>query len=397
MPIESIGHVQHELALFSKLYDLPDYVKQADMLDTISPANLPVTACADVRNNTLPLHTKAATYYSWLRYLNKQAEISAKFRPHIEERLTKQAAFWGIDADVAALKKRHDELHKAAELPDSAFALVWAGEDGRKERHYRISNPLEVKAACQAFTEFRDQFGFRDRQTIAKKILAKSAEFGVGLDDDLRETLEKQAGMGLYDPKACAKAICDRVNMVLPEIREEVRDGMRKTAAQVAVNPSLAMDPVNCESLCETLDAFDRMAGLTTKYAEGLPRPEDIVYAAPYSTAADFCKNACELVTGKVYSREQFKKLALADVRSVLGNDIADAVAYGFQVSPEKMSEVASTFPRADAERLESLMEAAAERPVLAHSKRASFSAKELADLATINRFVRELPEPTTV
>jgi hypothetical protein len=397
---QPLGAIQRDLITYSRLYDFPAYVKQADMTDTCHPENLPVAACADVRNNDLPVHTKAATYYSWVRYLNKlaNAEITPKFRAHIEERLTKQAAFWGIEGDIEALKEKHASLHAASDLPDSAYAIVWSSEDGRKERHYRMSNAPETKVASEAFLgPHRDAFGFRDRQTIAKKILDKAAEFGVGLDEDSRETLEKQAGLGIYDPRVCGRAIADRVNMVANEIRSEVRDGMRKTANEVISNPALAMDPENCAALCETLDMFDRMAGLTTKYAEGLPRPEDIVYANPFSTAAEFVKNAAELITGDVFNKEQFKKLALADIRAVMGDEIANAVAFGVkQVDPVKMAEIAGTFDRGTAKALVDLMAEAGQSPVIKHAAHTNFSAKELADLAQLNRFVGELPAATT-
>ena len=393
MATQSLGAIQRELIFNSKLYNFPAYVKEADLPDTLCPVGLATNAYADVRNKELPVHTKAATYYSWLTYLNKQAEISSKLRPHIEARLQKQAGFWGIEGDIEALREKHASLHdaKTASLPDSAFALVWATDDGRKARHYSMTNPLEVKAACEAFHRYREHFGFRDRQTIAKKILDKAAEFGTLILPEERETLEKQAGMGIYEPQACAQAIMTRMNMVYAEINQTTKDGMRKTAQSVLDNPMLAMNPDNCAALCETLDVFDRMAGLTTKYAEGLPRPEDIVYANPFSTAADFVKSACELVTGTVFNREQFAKLALSSVRAVFGDEIAKDVTTGIRLDPEKMAEMASTFPRPDAEALERLMAEVSQLPILKHAQHASFSDKELADLAEVNRVVGSL------
>lgn len=392
---DQVSDLHHrELALFSRLYAFPAYVKQASIDETCSPQGLPSTAYADARDRKLPVHTKAATFLSWLFFLEKRSEIHPVLRDYIEGRLTKQAEYWGIQGDVQSLREKHAALNNdvTGELPDSSFAIVWAGSNGTKERHYPLRNTMEVKLACEALANHRDMFRFIDRQVIAQKVMAKAAEFGTRLSDDEQEMLQKIAGQGLYDPKQCAAQILHRVKLARRDIGADLAQGMEKSAMEVANNPMIAMDPAACTSLCEMLDTFDRMSGLNTKYAEGLPRPEDVVFAASLTTAADFVKSACELVTGTVFTKEQFSKLALADVRDVLGSDIADAVSLGIKVDPEKMAEVASTFDRGLAQTLENLMSEAGQMPVLQHSKSASFSASELADLATVNRFVQGLP-----
>lgn len=384
-----------ELHRYSRLYPLPEYVKQASMPETCNPEGLPVTAYADVRTRSFPVHTKAATVLSWVYYLNKQSQLAAKFRHPIERRFAKAATYWGAEGDMEALKAKHASLHANLEsqLPDDSFAIVWATTDGRKERHYQLTNPGEVKVAAEWFDANRDTYDFDDRQTIASKILEKAAEFGANVEEH-RELLEKQAGHGVYDPRECAQAMYDRVNMVRAEIRQETADGMRKLAATVASQPSLAMDPAATANLCKTIDLFDHMAGLTTKYAEGLARPEDIVFAAPYYLAGEFVKDACELITGAVFSKDQLTKLALEEVRALLGDAIADEVSNGIGVDGDKMAEVAGTLDRGAARSFEQLMAEAGQHPVVKRASHEQFTTKELTDLAMLNRFIQKLPEP---
>ena len=143
-----------ELHQYVRMYDFPEFAKTAELSEIVGPDEEKARFYADVRiPHQFPCHTKAATYVSYLYFLEKQSQVSPKVKGHIQERLDKFAGYWGIEGDVSGLAEAAVELHKEAEHPDASYAIVWATNDGRKERRYPIRNELEVKAAAEWFND----------------------------------------------------------------------------------------------------------------------------------------------------------------------------------------------------------------------------------------------------
>lgn len=382
-----------ELYRYSKLYSFPEYVKQASHSQTCRPdEKLPSTVFADVRYRRFPCHTKAATWLSYLYFLEKKADLHTKIAGWIEERLDQFAQYWGLSGDIQKLREKHAELHREDPLSDSDYMLVWAGEDGRKERHYPLVDTLSVKKAAEWFAKYRYHWPFEDRVVMASKILEKAAQYGCGLGEELDELLQKQAGRGCYDPKTAAEHIRNRVK-IADRVPREIRERMLKLAEAVETAPAMAQDPERAKMLAKTIDDFDKLAHISGKYTPRIPSPEDIVFPATWKVARAFVDTGCVLTTGSVYDRNDFSKLALSDVRDLFGDDLAKEVADGLAVDPEKMAEVAATLPRAEARLLDRLLSDNGIAPVVKQATATtSFSTKELRELAKINQFVRGAP-----
>jgi len=380
--------------MFAKLYPLPEYVKTADTEQVCNPQGLPSNAYGDVRTRKFPCHTKAATLVSCLFFIEKCAEIHPKIAGWIGKRLDMYADHWGIRPDVVALKEKHASLHadSTAGLPDSAFAWVMAG-GGQKERRYPLRNTMEVKAAAHWLGQYRDQLYYADRQRIAQKILDKAAQFGAGVGEDLEDMLEKIAGRGVYDPGKVAQMLRDRVK-VGHKVKPAVAEGMLKLASEIETNPMLAEDLPSSIQLCTTVDQFDREHGVVGKYAKAIPRPEDVIFGGTLKAAEDFVKNACCMVTGSIYDRDQFGSLSPTAVREVLGSEIAQAVTTGLRIDPEKMAEVASTLPVPDAQTLDRLMLEAGQPPFRKDATARGVTEDDAEKLAKTYAFLQKLPPP---
>lgn len=380
--LDQIGDVSHtELHRFNKLYGFPDFVKSAAS-EELTRQQLPISAYADTRGSgQFPCNTKTATYLSWVYFLEKRSELAPKIASFVQNRLEKFADNWGIRPQVQTLQDKHASIYRdtITELPDSAFALVWASDDGKKERHYPLRNALEVKAAAAWFAEHRDGFAFQDRYTIANKILEKAAHFGAHIVEH-EELLDRQAGKGLCEPKKVAAAIQNRVRAAT--IRPELAAGMQKLAAKIVATPQIALDHEALVNVARTVDQFDRIACI--KYSELCPRVEDVVFAIPFREMRKLADTACTTTTGSIYGREQFEKLSLEEVRGVFGDDIAEAVAYGLKVDPEKMAEMASTLPRPDAQLLDQLMGETGQAPIAkqAAAREVRYTPSQLKELA---------------
>lgn len=358
-----------KLNRYVQLYPIPDFAKQASAADVSQPPEEKAQFYADVRAPyQFPCHTKSATFVSYMYFLENQSELSPKVRPLIQERLDKMADYHGIRNAVTALMSKHAALHADPEmgLPDSAYAIVWATDDGRKERLYPLRNALEVKAAASWFSdrlpELRESYEWSDRQTIAKKILTKAAEFGADVGKYL-SVLEKNAGHGLCDRKKTASLFRGRLKAAY-RVAPPMKEAMEKFAEMVEEKPLAYFDPATMSQMATVVDRFDRMHGLLNKYSALIPAPEEVLFEATYSKTAEFVKDACTMTTGSVYDREDFTKLSLQNLQDVFGDELAKSVAKGLEVDPEKMAELASTFPRPDAELLETLLAEANIRPM---------------------------------
>lgn len=381
-----------ELQQYLQLYQFPNYVLKDEhgqsrkLAELCQPPFESAKFYADVRGGfQFPMHTKAALAVSYVYYLNHQGEINPKVRPLIEDRFDKAAAYFNATGDITRLHEKHASLHQDSPLPDSAYALVWVSDDS-KERRYPLRNTLEVKAAAAWYSNneaaIRNEYPLSDRQTIAKKILNKAASFGADIAE-YQDFLEKMAGYGTCSPSRLAEALRDRVKAG-SRVPPDIKDRFNKLADAVDAKPKSFLDPGMAKEVAATIDMFDRSHGLLNKYSAMIPSPEDILYGTTNCKLAALKASACQLVTGSMYDSDEFEKLALTDVRDLLGDAIAEAVSVGMKVDPEKMAEVAATLPKGDADMLESLLGEKGIRPMAkeAANYRVGFTFEELEQMA---------------
>lgn len=345
----------------AKLYGIPDYVKEASIQDTglsspgMEGSSIPVTSYADPRVPAqFPCHTKAATYLSYLYFLDAKPQLS-KHAALIEERFQKFAEYWGLLLDCQKLRTKAAEVQASLaepEIPDTDYMLVTA-EAGEKVRYYPIRNALETKAAADWFVEHRYHFPFVYRKEMAAKILEKAAQYGaaIGEHDD---TLQKQAGRGFCRPKEAAELIRSRVRLVGSRMPKEAKEHYEKLAQMVEVKPFMAMTHDNLATLASTVDQLDRAHNV--QYSEITKRAEDVLFQVTYKEASDHGRHACETLSGSVYDSRDFDKVALEDIRSLFGEDFAKDISTGMRVDPVKLAEIATTLPRPDAQLLDRLL-----------------------------------------
>lgn len=372
---------REELARLCKLYSFPDFVKQADLGQTMNPENVAVTTYADPVRHKYACHTAAATWLSSLYFHEKKAEYHPKDRSRIEQRLEHYVGYWRIKPAYDEVVKKAGEL-ASQELPDSAYAYVWSGEDGHKERYLPLTSTQNVKAAAEWLRDYRDTLPFRDRHVIAKKILEKAGAFGASFGVELNAFVEKQAGHGIPDPAEISKMLNQRAQLCK---NAEYRDHINQLADTVRGQSRVALQPDQLVKLAETVDMIDHAIHLNGKYTDTIQRPEDVIFKVTYTKAASDRDALCTLQTGNVYEKDQLAKLAKEDVEEIFGNDFASEVSRGLEVDPEKMAAVAETLPRPDAELLESLLAEAGQTPQFGKSANdQTLSDPELEQLAKL-------------
>lgn len=373
---------------YAKTYHLPEYVKTAEVANIGLPVpgefarELPVSSFADPRGKgRFPCHTKAATFVSWLYWLNHKADFPEKIAHLIENGLRAKAAYWNISVDVDQLEKEHAKLHKESETDetDDDFALV-ESDYGRKTRQYPLRNALEVKAAAAWFSKYRDNFTFPVRQQIAKAILTKAAKFGAAISEH-SDWLEKQAGYGFCKPAEVSQFIKDRI--VIGSATGELKQQMLKLAEQVETKSSIMLDHDTLSGIAKTVDMFDYAQNIKVGDNRA-PRIEDVLFNVTYKEARDFTLHACRTQSGKTYDRRDFEKVSIADLTELFGDEFVSQVTTGLAIDPVKFAEVASTLPRPDAQLLDQMLQDSGIQAIVKQNQADSF-----AD----NQFLQELSE----
>lgn len=377
-----------ELHRLSKLYDFPDFVKQASIEQTLQPNDIAITNYADPVRKQFPCHTAASTWLSALYFTEKKAEFAPKDQYRIQERLYRYVNYWKIKEAVDQVQARYMDLHRTAvdRLPDSAFAYVKVGGDGKKQRHLPLRNSLEVKRAADWLFQYRDQLPFTaedggGRHEIARKILEKAARFAAKLDDRV-EFLEKQAGRGVCDPDEVSRVVMERSYLTK---NEPFRKHIVKLAMAIKDQPRQALHPDALVKLAETIDNIDHSLGIVGKYTDKIPRPEDVVFRATFAKVA---QDMCELVamtTGKIYKKASFSQIPLSGITALFGPELAEEVKAGLdKVDPEKLAEIAATLPMGDAEVFDKLAQECGVHPQMqkAASAAVGFSPSQLEKLA---------------
>jgi hypothetical protein len=269
------------------------------------------------------------------------------------------------------MQARYAELHKNADdaLPDTDFGYVWVGDNGVKERYLRMKNAGEVRAAAEYLFEHRDAIPYADRNVVANKVLEKAARYGASLGDK-EAFVERQAGRGLCDPDEVVQLIRDRAKLAKDQGH---RDALTKMAELVEAKPRFALSTSMLTGLAVTIDTSDRANGLVGRYTDNIKRAEDVLFRVTYKEAQAGVGDAVSLTTGSVYDRADFRKIALDDLRALMGSDLADAVACGFDVDLTKLADLAETLPRGDAEMFETLLRETGIPPIRGKSAADSF------------------------
>lgn len=356
-----------QLAHYTALYPLPEFVKQADTQEVFGELSekLADNQFADRASKTFPCHTKAATWASALHFFNKQAAIEPDRRLRIHRALEKFAAYWTILPEFCSLRNQVEAQVKTAKelLPDSEYLAVVDYENDTRERFQPLRTTMEIKQAAEWMKKYRQDFKLVERVKMANRLLDKAEELGTTLDD--MEYFERQAGRAIGNMAEIKQAFEQRTHFF--KDAEQRKTWQAGIAALDDLKADIALDPAIAIKLAETLDKADRELGLTGGYGELLKRPEEVVFATTFSKAAESIDQHVSTQSNRIYNKEEFKKLATPSLESLFGTEFVNSVVDEFdgKVSPDKLAEHLAALPRDDAEQFDLIAAEAGIAPVM--------------------------------
>ena len=358
-----------EIHRLTSLHTVPEFVKRASHERLCGdPETVPAHLYADPVEKLYPAHTPEATWMSSLFFFDKRAEFSPETADKYEAALLKAATYFGIAAEVEALRTKiaGDVGNDESRLPDEAFAIVWEYENGHKERNWPLRNSREVKFAAAHFATHRDKFEFSDRHKIAERILDAAVKFGAAVDGGTH-ALELAAGRGACSARDAAAAVDQRATM-LRSTHPEYSAELRKTAEVIRQCPDQARGRDQLVKMAGYIDEADRIGGLNKMYGDGgLERPEEIFFRITEKVASTFVGANVATITGNTYDLDALEKVSVAAYREWLGDAIADSISVaGVLPDRQKLAEVIPTLDRGMASMLDRMLAAGdGPKPVL--------------------------------
>lgn len=323
----------------------PEFVKTAGAASADRVQSGPM---ADIVHDELPCGTAADTWIS-ARAFAKKAESGAYARiPGLKEdiaaRLMKSAELFGVaDAVSGAMSVKKTS---AAERPDSDYGWV----DGA-ERKYPLFSPSYVKRACEYFEEYKYSYPFAMRSAIAKRILAKAAEFGMP-GSEIPDGVRKTAGHGLARPDNVINELVVRAESCGDV---DAADALAAAAEKVAELGMEALSGGTAEKMAELVEDADVISGAYRSYGRKVMAPEEFLFDIDIKSAEAALADTIE-IGGDALSLRKLAELPDELFDGVFGDGFAESCKTAGAIDPAKLGNAISGRPDEDVNELSNVL-----------------------------------------
>ena len=353
---------QQTLYALEKLTGVPDFVKSASIETKEEIGQLPPHVFADPQHRKFPVHTKAATWLAHAYFNQCAPHYSNEERGFIQQRISKAAAFWGINSQLAEFDRQWDRLHAfhaPHDLPDDQYALIYKTAE-YTIRKFPIPNAACVKLAGERLFADRHRYTYPMRKFAARRILRAQKAANVTLQPETADYLNRAAGEGSAIPLDVSVKLANRAIMIK---RDHPELAMKLAELATSIESEKYLPAAKLEKLAGLVDSVDQKTGLFRYYYEGVPMPEEFCFNIQEKEGQAYVDAHIQLTTGTVLSLSQLKKLPLEKFSEALGAEYAQAISdkSGLKIDWDKFAEVAPTLPRDDAKLLEHIVKAAEE------------------------------------
>lgn len=342
----------------AKLVDFPQFVKEAEELDTADLSKMPQAVFADPVNRKFPCHTKAATWLSQLYFLESRHLYPTKVANAVQDRITKNAAYFAIEGQTKEAASKWEAHNTPTDFVDD-YAMTFEYK-GETKHALPINNAENVKAAADRLSNNVQKYPFELRQVAARKILRNASKYEVKLANETEEYLYKAAGYGMTTPDRAAEKLGLRT-LMMPKSAGDMRIRMAKLTKSVSQMQEIPLSELT--KLANIVDRVDTECGFHHHYAEGVDTPEEIFFELTEKKASTAKDDFIQLTTGSLIPVDSLPDLPLDKIAAAVGEDFLKAIISdgSLDIDITKFARLAPTLPRNDALLLERALQAAGE------------------------------------
>jgi len=332
-------------AKYTSSLELPDYVKEANVVDGEYCIKLASSNFADVVHRKFPIDTKANCWTSALYFYGGQHNKNASNK-QIETRLEQAGKVWGINSDIDVIKQAFIPKNVTV---DYAIRFIDDGRTITRCPYHTVE--LATKSAEWLFNN-RFAFPVSIQKEAATKLM-KTAEL-TKISSKAAIYLDKLACSDNYNNlnNRIASAIADRLAIVKTAKWGELGNELLKVANSLSNNPYALCD--NPGVILEALETFDIDNKLHTKWGKDLNHPVDVCYSYNLTKSAEAIESTVSLTTGTMLNLEAMSDSQLEKGLKMAGDDFLDfCKPDGINLDRSKIAEVIPTLPRPEAKRFE--------------------------------------------
>lgn len=326
------------LRKLSTIFELPEFVKQASVVDEKELNSLPRNSFGDTVNRKYPLASKKDTYLSALYFRKNASEYKdPEYAAVVKKNIDDAMELWGIPKQVNI---KSSMSKKASAAPVEKIAIL--DNDGSEIDSWNLHSPRDFeKAAIQLF-EHKNMFSFDQRKDIARQMLRSDLKKEASLSPEVDGYLEKAAGFGMCTKLQLVDAIRDRARLYkLQDTR--FTEKLAELAEDLYKEEDL--DCSHLEKTAAILDFADKQLNIHSKYPD-LPSPEESIFIYTEKTAAEIQNSVVRLHNGAVIDKEAIEESSLDDFFDKFIGEIP-------KVSFEEKLDILESLPAPDAEDFE--------------------------------------------
>lgn len=319
--------------------DLPEYVKTAELDDSLELSGLPKTAFADTERRIYPINTPARVYVSNAYFINKKADISKlygeDYTSQLENNIKEAAELFDIAEDLNNYNSSFNEK-TASDYEEHYLTEFDLGET--QIRLYPVKTAADLSESADHFVKNIKNYPFDVRVKTAQNIIRFAEELGV---DEVPNLVMKYAGLYYPDLAGLEREIWRRSNKLEKEAN-------KKIYADLISDIDNITEVGEVMKVAELLFNVENMEGLhdKTAVAKVLGDPVDCIFTQSIDKVAQ------ELsfidIHGDKYKVEDLTKISRDKYEE----------AFGFELDPadiEKLAEILPTMPRSDVKLFEEI------------------------------------------
>jgi hypothetical protein len=320
--------------------DLPEYVKTAELDDSLELSELPKTAFADSERRIYPINTPARVFVSNAYFINKKADISKlygeDYTSQLENNIKEAAEIFDIVKDLDNYSSKFNE--KTASDYSERYLTEFDLGEANPVQLYPIKTAGDLTECANHFVKNIKNYPFDVRVKTAQNIVKFAEELDV---IEIPELVMKYAGLYYPDLENLGGEIRRRATKLTKEANKKVYEDVAKDVSNVTEISEVM-------KIAEVMFYVENMEGLydKTAVANVLGDPVDCIFTKSIEKVSE------DLAFIDIHG----DKYKISDLTKISRDKYEEA--FGFELDPEdveKLAEILPTMPRSDVKLFEEI------------------------------------------